>query len=98
MFYNTTKETFDTLETSIKKAKFQDEIILSAFQENNKMTPSECWINYFKTEEVPITSIRRSINTLTLNEKLIKTDEKKIGIYGKPEYFWQLKASQLTLF
>jgi hypothetical protein len=91
-YYNTTNEFAKVLETSKQKAKRQDEIILNAFKQISEMTPSEVWTNFFDVDSVPITSVRRAMTDLTNDGKLIKTEVKKKGIYGKPEYVWQLKA------
>ena len=39
----------------------------------------------------PITSVRRAITDLTTEDKLIKTDIMKKGIYGKEVHCWKLK-------
>ena len=38
----------------------------------------------------PITSIRRALSDLTSECKLTKTDNKKLGPYGKHEFTWKL--------
>jgi len=43
-------------------------------------------------EETPITSIRRSITVLTTLGLLIKTEHKKTGPNGRPEYLWRVNA------
>lgn len=92
-YYNTTSEFAKILDNSIKKTKKQEEIILNAFKQICEMTPSEVWTNYFDVDNVPITSVRRSITDLTSEGKLIKTEVKKLGIYGKPEHIWKLKTN-----
>jgi len=90
-FYNTTHEKGKTLEVFHRKADRQDLKILYTFLTYKKMTPSECWNVYYRKTAVPLTSVRRSITNLTKAGKLVKTNEKKIGIYGRPEYIWELK-------
>ena len=43
----------------------------------------------------PITSVRRSITTLTANGYLRKTEIKKEGRYGKPNYAWILNSQEV---
>jgi len=90
-YFNTTNERGDTLKRRKRKTENQDDIVLAFFRQHKEVeiSPSECWINAFQADETPITSVRRSINTLTREGKLIKTENKKIGVYGKPEYLWK---------
>lgn len=92
-YYNTTKETAKELAVSKAKAYTQEEYIMDIFYERGliKMTPSEvCYIFCEEYKDVPLTSIRRAINTLTNKGKLVKTDIMREGIYGKPEHCWKL--------
>tara|TARA_R100000995_G_C3478854_1_gene122645 strand:+ start:1179 stop:1514 length:336 start_codon:yes stop_codon:yes gene_type:complete len=95
-YYNTTKETVKELNVSKAKAYTQEEYIMDIFfffkdKGGTKMTPSEiCSIFCEEYKDVPLTSIRRAINTLTNKGKLIKTDIMRQGIYGKPEHCWKL--------
>ena len=84
-YYNTTKENGNQLLMFVEKAKSQDERILLLMRKNKEQTPSEL-IKHF--ENTPITSIRRSLTNLTKQGKLTKTDNKKIGLYGRFEYVW----------
>ena len=79
MYYNTTNEEGEDLRESWTKTATQDELILALFKENpnQSFTPNEiqhlcdtCDRNW------PITSIRRTINTLTKSGNLTKTDTK----------------------
>ena len=104
-YYNTTKETPKELAISKVKAYTQEEYIMDIFHDRGliKMTPSEvCYIFCEEYKDVPLTSIRRAINTLTNKGKLVKTDIMREGIYGKPEHCWKLskegdKQMKLTL-
>jgi len=100
MYYNTTKETGNDLETYKCKASNQDETLLNHFKNNRgvKYSASELWINLFETETTPLTSCRRSLNTLKELGLIDKLDDKKTGIYGRPENLWVLKGEQLKLF
>lgn len=102
-YFNTTKESGATLKNNVAKAKSQEEEILKLFNKDLcnykikknesfkvKATPSNiyaCFPNY------PITSIRRALTNLTKQGKLIKTNEKRIGMYGRSEYVWKLNEN-----
>jgi len=107
-FYNTTDEKGNLLEKYKGIAKTQDAKVLALFQLYGELSSSECWKLLDKEDtytSAPLTSYRRSINTLstqieTKNKDgkiiviqkayLIKTDKKIKGIYGRPEYKWRL--------
>jgi len=92
-FYNTTNETNPELATYQGQAKTQDQKIMIWFHSrvfNSGFTPSEIMHNVLP--EAPITSVRRSMSNLTADGKLVKTLEKRKGIYGRPEYVWKLPS------
>ena len=103
-FYNTTHETGSTLKESHHKAISQESRILNYFLMFDKpLSPS--MILQQMSLNCPITSVRRALTNLTLDNKLIKTDEYAIGDYGKREHLWRLKTEddfinpdQFTLF
>ena len=89
-YYNTTRQEGKQLEVSWDKTKSQDDKVMEYFRAHGKATPSEVWIHFNENENnVPITSIRRSITNLTSSNLLSKTDNKKEGVYGRPEYIWE---------
>jgi len=90
-YFNTTQETNPQLALFTDKAKCQDEIILSLFQKHGRLSPSRCWVLVQQISPSPLTSIRRGISNLTREGKLIKTSEKAVGIYKRPELVWELK-------
>ena len=104
-YYNTTKETPKELAISKVKAYTQEESIMDIFfdRELIKMTPSDIWHIYCEEfKNIPLTSIRRAITSLTNRQQLVKTDIMREGIYGKPEHCWRLskeddKQMKLTL-
>lgn len=91
MFYNTNNESGEDLKRSRGKAWKQDEIILELFQNNpfNSYTPFEV-MDILEMRHVPITSIRRAMNSLTRNGLIEKTQEQRFGEYGKLNYCWKL--------
>ena len=92
-FYNTTSEKGQELKESHKKARSQEELIYSYFLTyGNPLSPSQV-LEQLKLN-CPLTSVRRAITNLTLENKIIKTDEKVKGIYGKSEHLWRLKTTE----
>ena len=99
-YFNTTNESGATLNNNVAKAKSQEEEILDIFKMDYKywkdlqeylgMSPTDL-LDYFP--KYPITSIRRALTNLTKQGKLIKTDEKRIGMYGRSEYVWKLNEN-----
>ena len=95
-YYNTTREKGEQLKVNWKKAESQDEIITKYFEEYDKATPSEVWTYMIRrNSKVPITSVRRSITNLTESNVLLKTQEKRKGVYGRNEYVWSLHPCSL---
>ena len=92
-YYNTTKETPKELAISKVKAHTQEESIMDIFFDRGlmNMTPSDIWHIYCEEfKNVPLTSIRRAITSLTNRYQLVKTDKMKMGLYGKLEHCWRL--------
>ena len=108
-FHNSTKEAADQLELFEKTANRQEIVILSLFKRNPRMTASECFRMY-PDRNVPLTSIRRGITNLTKSGSLIKLDGsqgqlpdeeideskimKKVGIYGRKEYVYEINLKR----
>lgn len=91
-YYNTTHLLGKELKDSIDKASNQEAKILIYFEHKKEpLTPSDVWKVLFNTDQTPLTSVRRAITDLTKEDKLIKTEEFKEGMFGKPEYYWKLK-------
>lgn len=90
-FYNTTEEDDNTNQVFINIARNQDQIILDFFRKypNDSFTPDAVHWNLYD-ERTPVTSVRRSITNLTASGKLIKTDNKQLGHYGRMCYQWKL--------
>jgi transcription initiation factor IIE alpha subunit len=98
-YFNTTALKGKNLERGFKKAESQDKIILDCFLRKRSLTPSQ--IYRFRQSvglgNVPLTSIRRSITVLTDDGRLIKTEKRRIGLYGRWEYVWEVNSEQLSL-
>jgi len=91
-YYNTTNLTGTELDDSHEKAQRQEYVVLGIFQRHKELTASDAWSYYTARKRAPLTSIRRSITNLTTDGHLKKTDRQKIGMYGKPEYIYELNA------
>lgn len=87
-FWNTTNEAGQTLKTYRAKAAEQDARILAIMQDIGVASPSQVWKAMDKLP--PITSVRRSLNTLTRQGKTEKTDRKMISPWDRPEHFWKI--------
>ena len=90
-FYNTIHLPKDILIAELKKVKKQNLKVLAVFKVSlmKGLTPTEV---YFALQEVyPIGSIRRAITDFTKIGKLVKTNNKRIGMYGKSNYVWEIK-------
>jgi hypothetical protein len=90
LFYNTTNLSQQELMERYKNTKKQDTKVLHFFRDNPKgmFTPFD--VQYLANlNHVPITSIRRAINSLTQEGLLIKTDHMKAGQYGAMNHTWK---------
>jgi len=89
-FYNTTNEHGTQLVAFKEKARSQDDVIWGVFKSGAKMTPFEVSaILKDRGVRYPITSIRRSIHTLTRVGLIEKTDQRGMGEYGRQNYKWK---------
>lgn len=91
-FFNTINLSGKALELAVVMAANQDDIVAEIFAANpgKHISPSqihEIVLKKYK-RNCPITSFRRSINTLTKINVLIKTDNMVMGPFGKPEHTW----------
>lgn len=86
-FYNTTHEKGATLDLFSQLAANQDEEVLAMMKYLRMATPSH--VHGRLGGNAPLTSIRRSMNSLTEAGKLRKTTTKAKGPYGRPEHFWE---------
>ena len=91
--FNTTHESGETLKKFQVKSFSQEQLIFGLFKlhPDKKYTPSQVSIElYRELSGVPITSIRRAMTNLTYPGSLVKTNTKRPGPYGRPEYYWRL--------
>jgi hypothetical protein len=104
-YYNTNKETGDTLNSSRAKARTQEDKILTIFKVYRQLSASQSFAKFTSLHDseraTPITSIRRAITNLCKAGKLEKTADMIKGLYGKNEHIYKIKsieAEQKTLF
>ena len=92
-FYNTTNERGTQLQMFTDKAITQEQKIMVIFKQYYRLTAYECYQHYLLKHEVntPLGSIRRAITNLTSKDKLVMTDLKKKGGYGKNNYIYKLR-------
>lgn len=85
-YYNTTSETSQQVRIFSDKNQKQDEIVLSIISDLKRPFSAKDVYKRFPIANVPITSIRRSINTLKDKLGIIKeTGERVEGLYGRSE-------------
>lgn len=89
-YFNTTHLTGEALEAARRDARKQDVLVLSILRgQIGPMTPSEVWRAGAEAgSDWLLTSVRRSMNTLTQDGLLRKMDAYKPGPYGRPERLW----------
>lgn len=92
-FYNTTNETGEDLKEHRERAISQEEAIESLYRSHPDRAIGPWQVEKLIEGEWPITSIRRAITNLTKRGVLVKTDHKRRGRHGRPEYMWQLNPS-----
>ena len=93
MYYNTTNEKEMELETARDNTKKQDNRVFAVFSAHGKAAVLSPWtVKEVMNTDAPITSIRRSINTLTNKGHLTKTTVKIMGPYGRPCFCWRLNG------
>ena len=92
-YYNTTSEKGQELKNSHSMASTQEEKVYSFFLTYGQPLSPSMGLDKLNLN-CPITSVRRAMTNLTLENKIIKTDDKVKGIYGKSEHLWRLKTTE----
>ena len=91
LFFNTINLTGADLAESRAKNGTQDARMLELFRKYRRMTPVEALRAYNGLyDEIPLTSARRSITVLTGLKMLRKLPDMKMGLYGKPNFVWEI--------
>ena len=101
-YFNTTHTLGKQLVEYEQTADSQEERILRFFlaMYPQKYTASDVWRQCFRESSciynrTPLTSVRRAITNLYNAGDLVKTDNQKTGVYGRPEYFWKISTKHL---
>ena len=94
-FFNTTNLVGSDLRDSVNSASSQDKRIAELFLTTKVGYTASCvWESTgMSKENIPITSVRRSLNTLLRDGLITKSDVTKVGIYGRPESIFVLTDS-----
>jgi hypothetical protein len=92
-YHNTTDLEGPELVSRQVKAVKQDDVVLDVFRRHGAslLSPEMVW--NMTGQSCPITSIRRAITNLTKAGHLVKTDQKKLGMYGAKSYLWKYQKS-----
>jgi hypothetical protein len=85
MYYNTTNLESEQVTLFSNNNKTQDETILEIIKQLNRPFSASSIYKRYPIANVPITSIRRSINTLMKRNEIMPTGVNVQGLYGKPE-------------
>lgn len=96
-YFNTTRETGRELKKACEKVENQDIRVFSIVYDAKEkgVTSGEVYSKFVKMANhyalvPPISSIRRSLSTLTERGVIEKTVEKRIGIYGRNNYVYKI--------
>ena len=90
IFYNTIGLKCSELKEAIKETAAQDKRVLEFFV-NNPNAKFTAW-EVQKELKIEKTSVHRAMNTLRKGDFLEKTEEQRMGPYGKPNYLWRAKV------
>ncbi|QDP64641.1 MAG: hypothetical protein Unbinned4585contig1001_5 [Prokaryotic dsDNA virus sp.] len=92
-YFNSNRVDEITERLEAKKNLRQEDMLYYIFVDHKKLTASEAWTKFRKP--VPLTSIRRGMSNLQREGILLKTNETKKGMYGKPEHFYKLSQIKI---
>ena len=91
MFYNTTSEAPEQVQIFKTSNNKQDEIVLSIIKSINRPFSASQIYKRYPIANVPITSIRRAINTLKNEDTIMETGERVMGLFGRSELQYNLR-------
>lgn len=94
-YFDTTRLPLPELVAAISRAELQDDAVLAAFRCHLVLSPSRCHSIVTCSRPMLITSVRRSISTLTAAGVLVKLTTQVPGPYGTSEHLWELVAPQM---
>jgi Fe2+ or Zn2+ uptake regulation protein len=92
-YYNTNKETGETLQESNLKARNQQEEMLDVFRKFHYMTftARRIWRECFN-EKIPFSSVHRCLRNLEKSGRIIKTGQMLKSSYGKQVHTWKYET------
>lgn len=95
-YFNTTNLTGDALKKAVTNANNQEQAILLIFTNTRSAySPSQIMALCEKAgRRWPIHSIRARMTELTTNKHLIKTMQKREGLYKEDEHIWKLNPDK----
>ena len=92
-YFNTTKETDNQVDLFSKINDGQDHRVLEIVKEMQVFSASKVWQKYIRVyfkQATPITSIRRSINTLKKCGYVSETGNRVKGLYSRNELEYKI--------
>jgi hypothetical protein len=103
MYHNTTNETKETVKKYRNINNGQDKKVLTIIRKLDKPFSASLVFNEFSKrngvwqiwDNTPLTSIRRSINTLKNLELIEETGKRVQGVYGRSELQYKLSEKPL---
>jgi len=91
-FFNTIELAGSELKQAEEEAGSQNDQVLRIYQEHaDQLLPPTEVHRLYANWNTPLSSIRRSITTLTKLGYLVKTSEMRPGWYGRDNHCWKLK-------
>ena len=90
-YHNSTNQDETFVNKAIKKCRSQELRITQIMYLKKQATASEVW-EFTEWLKTPLTSIRRALSNLSYEGKLTKSNKTKIGLYGRPEYYYTIKS------
>lgn len=88
-YFNTTNLSGGALKSARQNAENQNEYLTKFFRENCYIAFTPCQVWRLTGERFLLTSVRRSINTLTKSGVIKKTGKKVVGVFGHPVNTWK---------
>ncbi len=98
-FYNTISLAGKELDEAQQKALTQEQRVLRWFVRQGgdyQCGPTKVHDSVFD-KEIPLTSVRRAMTSLTRRGDLVKSHAMITGTYGKPEHLWMVAAKWNTV-
>lgn len=101
-FFNTNKTSAEEMVNEKQKALTQEQIVLQVFKRNLvPLNASTVWKIAFEPTNTLLSSVRRAITNLTDpkypgGQKLVKTENMTMGMYGKREHYYKLISNGST--